>query len=260
MSTDAAVTERPSSVTPYLAVHDARRALDWYADVLGAERLGDPIVMGDGRIGHAEMQVGGSRLMISDEAPDIGVLGPRSRGGTTVTLVVEVESADATVDRALAAGAELERPVADQPYGRTGVVQDPFGHRWMISTAGRDAAQGTETGGKHGDVGYFTLSVPDAGSARAFYGGLLGWTFSPGSVEQGFQIENVSPMGGLAGGQDGSSVTLCYRVADISAGVRRVRELGGRADEPADQPYGALAECADDQGTTFQLWQPPAGS
>lgn len=251
------------TVTAYLAVDDARRALDWYVDVLGAERVGDLIRMDGDRIGHAVLRLGGSELFISDEAPSLGVLGPHARGGTTVSLVVYVDSADVTVDLAVAEGAELERPVGDQPYGRVGVIRDPFGHRWMVNTRPAGSPAGSAdggSGGRHGDVGYFTLSVPDAGRARAFYGDLLGWSFSPGSVEEGFQIGNVRPMGGLAGRQDQSSVTLCYRVDDVEAAVRRVRELGGRAQDPTQQPYGALAECTDDQGTRFQIWRPPGHS
>jgi uncharacterized glyoxalase superfamily protein PhnB len=268
------IPERLHSITPYLAVEDARRAIDWYVEHFAAVPLGDPYVMEDGRIGHAELRNGGSVIMLADEFPELDVLGPRARGGPSVMLTLYLEDADATVERALAGGAVLERPVEDQFYGaRAGVIRDPFGHRWTVATQLATAAadDGHDTvdlgqrrsagapGERHGDVGYFTLGIPDADRARAFYGELLGWTFEPGSVDHGFQIADLSPMGGLWGGQAGSSVTLCYRVDDVAASVAKVRALGGSAEDAVEQPYGLLAECVDDQGTPFQLWQPPPG-
>lgn len=148
--------------------------------------------------------------------------------------------------------------MADQPYGRTGVVRDPFGHRWMVSAQSAAVPGTVGDGNRHGDIGYFTLAVPDAARGRALYGQLLGWDFSPGTVEEAFQIGGVTPMGGLWGGADRPAVTLCYQVEDVAAAVWQVRRLGGTAEEPAERPYGTLAECVDDQGTPFQLWQPPA--
>jgi uncharacterized glyoxalase superfamily protein PhnB len=118
-----------STLVPYLAVHDARAALDWYVDALGAEVVGEPIVMPDGRIGHAELRVSGATVYLADEHPEIDFVGPVGRGGTTVTLHLTVPSADATVDAAVGHGARLEQAPADEPYGRTGIVRDPFGHR-----------------------------------------------------------------------------------------------------------------------------------
>jgi uncharacterized glyoxalase superfamily protein PhnB len=130
------MTADPTSIahtlTPYLAVRDARAAIDWYVEVLGAAPSDAPIVMPDGRIGHAELTIAGSRLMLSDEHGEIDVLGPQSRGGTTVTLHLEIPDVDGTVQRAVERGATLEREPVDEPYGRTGVIRDPFGHRWML--------------------------------------------------------------------------------------------------------------------------------
>jgi uncharacterized glyoxalase superfamily protein PhnB len=125
----------PHTLTPYIAVRDGRRALGWYVDVFGARMRRDPVVMPDGRIGHSEIVIGDSVLMLSEEFPELDVLGPESRGGTTSTLVVVVPDVDRTVQRAVAAGARLERPPQDEPYGRTGVVHDPFGHRWMVQSS-----------------------------------------------------------------------------------------------------------------------------
>ena len=124
----------PHTLTPYIAVREGRRALDWYAQVFAARMVGEPVVMSDGRIGHSEILIGDSRLMLSEEFPELDVLGPQSRGGSTSTLVIAVPDVDRTIEQAVAAGARLERPPRDEPYGRTGVIHDPFGHRWMVQT------------------------------------------------------------------------------------------------------------------------------
>jgi len=107
-----------------------------------------------------------------------------------------------------------------------------------------------------GDLVYFWIPVADAGRARSFYSGLFGWEFAPGNVPGGFHITNVSPPGGLHGGGEGSAPHVCFEVADIDAGVARVRELGGHADEPQAIESGFMAACRDDQGTHFYLWAP----
>jgi uncharacterized glyoxalase superfamily protein PhnB len=255
----AATPEIPiAPLAPYLAVHDARRAVEWYVEALDAEPLGEPIVMEDGRIGHIELRIGGSLVMMADEHPEIDFRSPRSRGGTTVSLMIHVEDSDATVTQAVDAGAELERPVTENYGHRMGVIRDPFGHRWMVSTPIEAAPAQDHPPGAHGDVGYFTLAVPDAARAQAFYGSLLRWGFEPGSHPDGYQIAHVSPRGGLAGGAERWSITLAYRVDDVDAAAALVRQLGGQAEDPTDRPYGRLSECVDDQGIPFQVWQPPA--
>ena len=121
------------SVTPYLVVDGAAKALEWYSRALGAtEKFRMP--MGD-RIGHAEMLIGDSHVMLSDEWPDMNLLGPNSRGGTTASLMVYVPDVDLAFDRAVREGAAVERPVENQFWGdRTGTFVDPFGHRWMLGT------------------------------------------------------------------------------------------------------------------------------
>jgi PhnB protein len=129
------------SVTPYLMVNGAIRALEFYAGAFGARevlRLMQP----DGRVGHAEIAIGDSRIMLADEFPELGARGPQSIGGTPVTIHLYVEDVDATVARALAAGATLTRPVADQFYGdRLGVITDPFGHIWSVATHREDVSE-----------------------------------------------------------------------------------------------------------------------
>ena len=106
-----------------------------------------------------------------------------------------------------------------------------------------------------GDVSYITHEVTDSQRARDFYGAVLGWRFSPGSIEDGWQVSGTTPMAGLSGGHEHAAAVLCYQVDDIHAAVRRVRENGGRAEEPSQRPYGLLADCADNQGTRFYLAQ-----
>ena len=95
-----------------------------------------------GKIGHAEVRIGDSIVMLSDEWPDYGKLGPTARGGATSSLMIYLEDVDAAFERAIAAGATLERPVEDQFYGdRSGTVTDPFGHSWTLSTHVEDVAE-----------------------------------------------------------------------------------------------------------------------
>jgi PhnB protein len=121
-------------VTPYLCVDDAKAAIEFYSRVLGAEeRMHMPGP--DGKIGHAELQLGESLIMLSDEFPEMGVRAPKAVGGTPVMISVYVEDADAVFGAAVAAGATALRPVENQFYGdRTGQFEDPFGHRWSVAT------------------------------------------------------------------------------------------------------------------------------
>ncbi|WP_109126728.1 VOC family protein [Dyella sp. C11] len=118
---------------PYLRVRNAEAALAYYQNVFGAVltmRLDEP---GTGRIGHAELTLGPSVLMVSDEYPERGITGPQSIGGTSVAIHLHVDDADAVLARAVEAGGTLLRPATDQFYGeRSGSVRDPFGHEWLI--------------------------------------------------------------------------------------------------------------------------------
>ena len=121
-------------VTPYLIVDGGDAAIAFYTKVLGAtERMRMPSP-GD-RIGHAELTLGDSLVMLADEHPEMGILGPKSVGGTPVTISVYVEDVDSVFERALSEGASSVRPVENQFYGdRSGQFEDPFGHRWSIAT------------------------------------------------------------------------------------------------------------------------------
>jgi uncharacterized glyoxalase superfamily protein PhnB len=121
-----------NNITPYLAVDDARRAIEWYGEAFGASLVDDVIEMPDGRVGHASLTVFGSTIFLSDAHPEIGVVAPSS--GNDVTLHVRVDDVDATVAAAEKCGADVTRRPSDTPHGRIGVVRDPFGHRWMLNS------------------------------------------------------------------------------------------------------------------------------
>jgi uncharacterized glyoxalase superfamily protein PhnB len=285
------------TVTPYLIAHDAAAAIDFYRDAFGAVEL-HRLIGDDGRIGHAEIMIGDSTLMLADEYPEIDAVGPQTRGGPTCSFSIDVDDVDAAYERALAFGAESRREPADQFHGsRSATVQDPSGHRWTLtrlieqlsteeyaeraanagpgsytlqpgaSEPGSPAAAGSaaaagETTSPHpqakpldrGDLYYFTLPVSDLARAKRFFGGVLGWQF--GDAEQG-HIENISaPPGGLNDKTTDSGVRLWFVVDDIHSAVARVRELGGRADDPVYYDSGWSADCTDDQGTVFSLSVP----
>lgn len=129
------------TATPYLSVRGAGAALDFYKRAFGAKeimRMPGP----NGTIGHAEIQIGNSRIMLADEFPQMGFVGPQTRGGTSVHLHLYVEDADARVAQAVAAGATVKRAVQDQFYGdRTGTIEDPFGHVWHLATHTEDVPE-----------------------------------------------------------------------------------------------------------------------
>ena len=127
-------------VTPYLHVDGASKAIEFYRTVFGAKermRLAAP----GGRIGHAELEIGNSMIMLADEHPEMNVRGPKSVGGTPVTVLVYVEDVDRAFERALKAGAKELRPVQNQFYGdRSGQFEDPFGHQWNVATHVEDVS------------------------------------------------------------------------------------------------------------------------
>ena len=268
------------TVVPYLTVHDGAAALAFYRDALGA--VEDHRMVGDdGRVGHSEFRIGGARFSLSDEYPEMGVIGPRTRGGATCAFQLYVPDVDAAFERAVGHGATPGRAPADQFHGnRTADVLDPFGHRWMLITplapmsadeydaagaaegfevdrsaagTGNDAASQLKHYG-HGDLYYFTVGVADLTKAQAFYGAVLGWRFDD---PQAGHVGNISaPPGGVRPDADMPGTQLWFVVDDIHDAVIAVREHGGTAGEPVDYDSGWSVDCVDDQGVAFSLSVP----
>jgi PhnB protein len=134
------IPEGYHTATPYLIVDGAARAIGFYQQAFGATevlRLPTP----DGKLMHAEIQIGDSRLMLADEFAEMDARGPHAIGGTPISMALYVEDADAVTARAVAAGAKVLRPIQDQFYGdRSATVADPFGHKWTIATHQEDVS------------------------------------------------------------------------------------------------------------------------
>jgi len=274
--TDTPVTTQTANtqtITAYISVRNAAAAIAFYVEAFDAVEV-SRLVGDDGRIGHAEITIGSSKLMLADEYPEIDVVGPQTRGGPTCSFTIEVPDVDASFARAVAAGATVERPVADQFHGnRMGWVRDPFGHRWTLSTPIADfdraeyARAGREAGfeliesaqlKRHapGDLYYFTLPVHDMAKAQAFFAAVLGWQFD--DPERGHVVNITAPPGGVRQVEPDASTRpeLWFVVDDIHVAVAKVRELGGTAQDPVLYDSGWSADCVDDQGTTFNLSVP----
>jgi uncharacterized glyoxalase superfamily protein PhnB len=244
----------PPALTPYIVVSDARRAMDWYVEVFGAQRRGDPYVNPDGTIGHAEAGIGDAVLMFSEASdlwPDVPVRAPDSPATFSHSLHLEVDDVDASTERARRSGASVEREPANQPYGRASVIVDPFGHRWILLRR-----PGWATRLRQGDVANVTMVAPDARRAKEFYEAVLQVPFASGHPGAWRTELTSPPLSILSSHGAEPEVQPSYRVDDIAAAVERVRAAGGHADPPGRRSYGLLAECVDDQGAAFRLWQP----
>ncbi|HYC10816.1 MAG TPA: VOC family protein [Steroidobacteraceae bacterium] len=138
--TAKAIPDGYRTATPYLIVKGAADAIEFYKRAFGATeilRMADP----QGRVGHAEIKIGDSVIMLADEHPAMGYRGPRSLGGSSVSILLYLEDVDSVFERALKAGAKAQRPVANQFYGdRSGTLEDPFGHVWTVATHVEDVA------------------------------------------------------------------------------------------------------------------------
>jgi uncharacterized glyoxalase superfamily protein PhnB len=132
------IPEGYHTLTPFLTVRNALRAIEFYKQAFGAQERG--VAKGpDGKVMHAEVKIGDSVIMLSDEFPEFGSLSPQSVGGSPMGLHIYTENVDAAFDRAVKAGAQVEMPVMDQFWGdRYGKLKDPFGHKWSIATHVKD--------------------------------------------------------------------------------------------------------------------------
>lgn len=255
--TDTAVAElsepaapsRPAAL-PYLTVANGREAIDWYVEAFGATVLGDPVVMDDGRIGHAELSIGDGVLYLADEYPEIGLKAPAPRA-TSVSLMLSVADTDATLERCRERGAQVLREAYENYGSRNATIVDPFGHRWMLSGPVTGAAVPIQ----HGDVGYVSVWVPDADRASAFYGHVLGWTYDPAT----HQVTNTRQRIGISSGAGRQGLMCCYAVADLDGARQSILDAGGTVGEARDHPLGTVVDAIDIAGTAFAVFRPAAG-
>ena len=189
----------PGGAVPYLAVRGAREALTWYVEQLGAQIQGDPVVMPDGRIGHAELALGGGEIYLADEHPEIGVVAP-SPDAAAVSLVLQVPDVDETLADVRAAGARVVREPYEGYGHRGATIVDPFGHRWMLQSPLAAVAAATYAYAP-GDAGYTSLWVPDVDRAADFFASVLGWTYEAAHQGQGRRVIGTAPAQGLFTGQ-----------------------------------------------------------
>ena len=174
----------------------------------------------------------------------------------TLFCCYAVDDVDTAVDRIRTAGGTASEP-QEEPYGRLSEATDPFGSHFAVFTppGGTESGPPAAARAGQGDLVYVTMEVTDSHRAREFYGAVLGWRVSPGRMVDGWNVEDVSPMVGVAGGRSQSRCVPMYMVDDIDAAVARVRTAGGTATDPEEQPHGITTEADDDQGTHFYLGQ-----
>jgi uncharacterized glyoxalase superfamily protein PhnB len=245
----ASTSPRPAAL-PYLAVANAREAIAWYIDTFGAILVGDMYEMDDGRIGHAELQIGDGVLYLADEYPELGLKAPAPQA-TSVSLMLHVADTDATLERARERGAQVQREPYENYGARNATIVDPFGHRWMLS----GPVTGAATPIQQGDVGYVSVWTPDADRAAAFYGHVLGWTFDPST----HQVTNTTQHIGLFSVPGEHTLFCCYAVADLQGARQAILDGGGTVDEPQQFDFGTVLGATDPQGAAFAVFQPVAG-
>lgn len=260
--TDTAIAElsEPTTATaappraaalPYLTVANAREAIDWYVRAFGASVVGHPVEMDDGRIGHAELAIGGGVLYLADEYPEIGLKAPAPRA-VSVSMMLHVSDTDATLERAREHGAEVLREPYENYGSRAATIIDPFGHRWMLSGPLTGAAVPIQ----HGDVGYVSVWTPNADRAAAFYGHVLGWTYDAATHE----VTNTRQHIGIYSVSSPQGMLCCYAVADIDGARQSILDGGGTVGEAHEYPFGTVLDATDPAGTAFAVFRPAAGT
>lgn len=178
-------------------------------------------------------------------------LGLFSNPRRTTYLSHSVADIDAAIERVRAAGGTAGDAV-EESYGLSAECVDNQGllfslhHSQPVAPRQRFA---------QGEIVYLTMFVRDSASAREFYGSVFGWTFTPGQVEDGWQVQGPNTMFGMQGGHAEAAVLPMYAVDDVEAAVARVRAAGGTATDPVRMPYGITSDCVDDQGVRFYLGQ-----
>ena len=143
MVTELLTTEKTNRAIPYLAVHDAEQALEFYAKAFGAKEVSEGIAW-EGKIGHAELEIEGARVMLADEFPAYNK-SPKTLGGTPVAIHIDVKDVDGFFERAVEAGAKVHQPIKDEPYGRICKLEDPLRHTWFFSTPPEQRGSGVSS-------------------------------------------------------------------------------------------------------------------
>lgn len=245
------VVQQLGAAIPRLTVANGRSAIDWYVRVFDASLVGRPYWLPDGKLAHAELTIGGGSIEVADEYPP-NILAP-TPGVSSVGLVLIVPDVDAVVARAFDAGARLSGEVQERYGHRTATIYDPFGHRWVLRTPVPPNPR------RNGDIGYVSVWVPDVDRAAAFYSTVLGWEYAPTHDPRSRRVVGAGTHIGIYGGQERGTLFCCYAVDDVPAAVRAIRAAGGTAHEPVREPYGLLADCVDDQGVRFAVYEPEPG-
>lgn len=240
-----------SAVVAYLAVPDARAAIAWYIDALGAVQVGEPIVMDDGRIGHAELALAGGVFYLADEYPEIGLKAPAPHANS-VSLMLEVPDTDAALERARTLGAQVQREPYENYGTRNAAIIDPSGHRWMLSGPATGAAVPIQ----HGDVGYVSVWAPDAARAAAFYGHVLGWTYDPATG----QVTNTRQPIGIFSVAGAGNLFCCYAVTDLDGARQAILTGGGQPGQTQEFDFGTVLDATDPAGTPFAVFLPAPGT
>ncbi len=249
LNSTATAAPRPAA-TPYLSVPDARAAIDWYVQALGASLVGEPYLMDDGRIGHAALSVGGGVLYLADEYPELGLKAPAPQQ-VSVSLMLAVEDTDAALQRAREHGATVLQEVYEDHGARGATILDPSGHRWMLSGPVTGAAPLI----RRGDVGYVSINTPDAERAKRFYAHVLGWSFEGQHVAP--PSESALSMGVFETSGPGT-LFCCYAVDDLDAARQAILAGGGTVGEPQRREFGTVLDATDPQGTRFAVYRDTA--
>ena len=245
-TTVAPAAPRPAAL-PYLAVAGAREAIAWYADAFGAVLVGDPVVMDDGRVGHAELSIAGGTLYLADEFPELGLKAPAPQS-VSVSLMLHVADTDAALERAREHGANVVREVYEGYGSRSATVVDPFGHRWMLS----GPVAGAVSPIRHGDIGYVSVWTDDPERSAAFYGHVLGWRCDPTS----HRVTNTDQPIGIVAMPGSPTLFCCYAVTDVAAARQAILDEGGEAGEISQTPHGPTVDATDPAGMAFAVYQP----
>ncbi len=174
-------------------------------------------------------------------------------GPPTLFCCYAVADLDGARQAIVAGGGTVDEP-EQFDFGTLSGATDPHGMSFGVYQPKPGQPRPALNGAGPGELSYITYEVPDSSVFRAFYSRVLFWTFEPGRIDDGWQVEQTHPMAGVAGGNARSAVVPMWTVEDIDAAVARVRQAGGTViDEPAQQPYGKSAQCTDDQGSRFYL-------